>query len=131
MVIELPNKLFSNGRSVLAKFGYRHLQEGQSRDDWAEMWEHLRGDFPVAGGHQAPAFDALSEPQKEAARDYMGRRLKADQLLEACETLHVQLFSSGIETGLVERYAVARDEYEESVEDFGAARKRLEGLLRS
>lgn len=128
MIPELPNTLFSNGRSVLKKFGYVHFENGESRDDWAEMWELLRGDFPLSEG-QAPAFDDLSQDVQTAARDYMKVRLLADHYLDECECLHVSIFKENIDTDLVEKYAVARDRYEHSVEDFGDAREKIQDLL--
>jgi len=128
-VPELPNRLFSDGRSILARFGYKHLEDGEVRDDWAEMWECLRADFTDARRPHVPAYDALPAAAQAAARAYMAARLVADRNLEACETLHVQLFSGGISTGLVERYSAAREAYEESVEAFGDAREHLDRLL--
>ncbi|WP_240475051.1 hypothetical protein [Terasakiella pusilla] len=130
MIPELPNKLFSNGRSVLSKFGYAHFEDGQTRDDWAEMWEHLRGDFPLPQA-QVPSYDALSEELRTAACDYMKIRLLADHYLDECERLHVSIFNGAIETDLVEKYAVARDRYEHSVEDFGDAREKVQAMLMS
>lgn len=128
-VPELPNRLFSDGRSVLAKFGYRHLEDGEIREDWAAMWEHLRADFTDSHRLSVASYDRLTEEQQAAAREYMSRRLLADRNLERCEELHVKLFSQGINTDGVERYAVARDAYEDSVEAFGEARERLDALL--
>lgn len=128
-VPELPNRLFSNGRSVLSKFGYRHLEEGEVREDWAEMWEHLRPDFANSRRVSVASYDRLTPEQQAAAREYMSQRLLADRNLERCEELHVALFSKGINTDGVERYAVARDAYEDSVEAFGAAREKLDALL--
>ncbi|MQX38113.1 hypothetical protein GHC57_16475 [Roseospira navarrensis] len=128
---ELPNTLFSSGRSVLAKFGYRHMTDGEVREDWAEMWDLLRGDFTGAAGGMVPAFGALEEGAQAAAREYMARRLIADRNLERCERLHVAIFSGGVRTEAVERYSTARDAYEHSVEAFGAARERLEQRLRA
>lgn len=128
-VPELPNRLFSDGRSVLSKFGYRHLEAGEVREDWAEMWEHLRSDFTDSNRLSVASYDRLPPEQQAAARDYMSRRLLADRNLECCEELHVALFSNGINTEGVENYSVARDAYEESVEAFGEARKVLNGML--
>ncbi len=126
---ELPNKLFSNGRSVLSRFGYRHLTAGETREDWAEMWDLLRSDFTDMGHPDVPAYADLSTDQQGAAREYMSRRLIADRNLETCEDLHVRLFSGGISTDGVERYSEAREAYEESVEAFGEAREALSALL--
>jgi len=128
MIPELPNKLFSNGRSVLSKFGYVHFEDGQSRDDWAEMWEHLRSDFPLAEG-DVPTYENLSDDLVGPAQDYMKIRLLADHYLDECERLHVSIYNGSIKTDLVEQYAVARDQYEHSVEDFGEAREKLQALL--
>jgi hypothetical protein len=128
MIPELPNTLFSNGRSVLSKFGYVHFEDGQSRDDWAQMWEHLRGDFPFSAD-EVPGFNNLDRQVQEAAREYMKIRLLADHYLEDCERLHVKIFNGSIENDLVEDYAVARDRYEHSVEEFGEAREKIQGFL--
>ncbi|EKV31642.1 hypothetical protein C882_4015 [Caenispirillum salinarum AK4] len=128
-ITELPNPLFSNGRSVLARFGYRHLEDGELREDWAEMWELLRPDFAERADRHVPAYGDLSPVQAAAAREYMSVRLIADRNLEICERRHVQLFSGGIQTDGVERYAEARDAYEEAVETFGHAREALDALL--
>lgn len=128
MIPELPNSLFSDGRSILSKFGYVHFEDGRSRDDWAEMWEHLRGDFPLPAD-AVPAYDQLDADVQEAARDYMKVRLLADHYLDECERLHVSIFKENIETDLVEKYAEARDRYEHSVEDFGEARGKVQEML--
>lgn len=128
-ITELPNRLFRDGRSVLARFGYRHLEDGEIREDWAEMWEHLRGDFLSAGRKQVTTYDDLTSDCQGLARAYMSVRLLADRNLEICEGLHVRLFSGGINTDDVERYAEARDAYEDTVEAFGAAREALDGAL--
>lgn len=128
MVPELPNTLFSDGRSVLAKFGYVHFDGEESRDDWAQMWELLRGDFPLPK-EQVPTFTELNEEARQAAQTYMKTRLLADHYLDDCERLHVQIFTNSIATDLVEDYAQARDRYEHTVEDFGEARVNLQDLL--
>jgi len=127
---ELPNRLFSGGRSVLSRYGYRPVAPGEVREDWAEMWDLLRGDFPAAGT-TVPAYGDLAADAQAAAREYMARRLIADRNLEACERWHVRLFSDGVHTDAVERYSDARDAYEHSVEAFGAAREALESRLRT
>lgn len=114
---------------MLARFGYRHLADGELREDWAEMWEHLRPDFASTGDRHVPAYNDLSPVQAAAAREYMSLRLIADRNLEICERWHVQLFAGGIQTDAVERYADARDAYEEAVEGFGRAREALDALL--
>jgi hypothetical protein len=128
MIPELPNMLFSTGRSVLSKFGYVHLEEGHMRDDWAEMWEHLRSDFPIAAS-QIPSYDLMDAVLQSGARQYMSIRLLADHYLDECERLHVQIYQGRIETGLVEAYSQARDRYEHSVDEFGEARLLVQNLL--
>lgn len=121
-----PNQLFEQGRSVLAKFGYRH--GAGDRDDWGRMWIVLAGDFSTHGGDMPP-YDEMMPSQQAAARDYMRLRLLADRNLDACERLHYSLYDKGIDTELVERYSLAREVYEGSVEDFGRARERLDTML--
>ena len=124
-VVELPNRLFADGRSILARFGYRHDENGAERDDWTAMWDLLRPDFATADQLDIAAYDALSEEAQSLARAYMRIRLEADRNLEACERLHVQLYADGIDKDRVEDYAVVRDAYEDSVEAFGDAREQL------
>lgn len=112
---------FDDGRRVLARFGYH---PAAIIEDRAAMWSRLMGDFP-----RAPAWDALDEPARAAAHDYMRLRRESDRLLEACEALHREMLKDGITTARVERYAEAREAYEEHVEAFGAARERLAALL--
>jgi len=128
MIPELPNTLFSTGRSILSKFGYVHFEDGQGRDDWAEMWEHLRPDFPLPAV-QIPSYNDLDGSIQSAARKYMEIRLLADHYLDECERLHVDIFKGNIETDLVEAYSLARDRYEHSVDNFGEARIFVQGLL--
>ncbi len=125
----LPNPLFANGRSVLARFGYRHLDDHERREDWPDMWALLRGDFALPAGQAVPGYREMDDRRQAAARDYMTRRLLADRNLEICERLHVEIFTKGVSADAVERYAVARDAYEDSVEAFGAARDTVAALL--
>jgi len=127
---ELPNKLFANGRGVLAKFGYGRLDHDPAVEDWPAMWDLLKGDFAVAARPEVPSFGQLGAAEQAAAMDYMRRRIEADHSLEICERLHVELFAGGIDTARVERYSAARETYETCVEEFGEARERLEALLR-
>lgn len=128
-ITDLPNPLFANGRSVLARFGYRHLEDGELREDWAEMWALLRPDFAERAGRTIPAYEALDPVQQAAAREYMSLRLIADRNLDICERWHRELFAGGIRTDAVERYSEARDAYEHSVEGFGHAREALDRML--
>lgn len=123
---DFPNRLFEQGRSVLARFGYR--EAGGDRDDWDRVWDLLIGDFP-SRRRRIPRFADLTAEQRPAALEYMRLRLVADRNVEVCEQLHYSLFAKGIDTDLVERYAAAREVYEDSVEDFGRARERLDAMF--
>jgi len=126
-----PDPLVEGARSVLRQYGYRHLAAGEARDDWAEMWRLLKGDFTTLSHPDVPDFDALPEPAREAAQEYMRRRLIADHLLDQCQAAHARVHGGGIETANVEAYAEAREAYEHSVEAFGAAREAAaEALFR-
>lgn len=128
---ELPNRLLRDGRAVLARYGYRHLEAMPDGDtfEWAALWDQLRGDFATHEHPAVPALGALSGAAADAARAYMACGLDADRKLDRCEELHARLFREGIATGLVEDYAAARDAYEDAVEAFGAAGARLTRLL--
>ena len=122
-MMAFPNDLFDRGRLVLGRYGYR---AGGAAVDAAEAWARLKPDFPFA----VPDWPALSAPQRVAAEDYLRLRAEADRHLEECETLHARLLECGIATDLVERYAVAREVYEDTVLAFGDARARLQATLR-
>ncbi|PWC45897.1 hypothetical protein [Azospirillum sp. TSO22-1] len=130
-VQELPNRLLIDGRAVLARYGYRHMEAMPDAGavDWAALWDQLRGDFATHDHPTVPLLGALSGEAAAAARAYMVCGLDADLKLDRCEALHVRLFGEGIATDLVENYAVARDAYEDAVEAFGAAGARLTRLL--
>lgn len=108
--------LFEQGRGVLARYGYGA----------ADAWPLLARDFPFPVPDQAD----LTPEQHRAAQEYLELRAAADHHLQTCEALHAELSQAGIGTDLVERYAVAREIYEDTVEAFGAAREHLERTLR-
>jgi hypothetical protein len=124
-----PNKLFDDGRAVLARFGYRYPEAGDWFEDWPAMWEKLRGDFTTAAKPAVASFDALSPTQRDAAVAYMEARLAADRRLVACERAHAEMLKHGIDHALVELYTAVRDSYEDCVMRFGAAREKLAQLL--
>lgn len=126
-----PDRLLSAGRRVLARFGSRALDHvpDDAFIDWELLWDELRGDFTTAACPAVPAFAELSAPAREVARVYIRHRLLCDVALTRCEELHRDLFARGIGTDAVEAYAVARDAFEDSVEAFGAAGRRLAALL--
>lgn len=126
MIVPSPDQLVESGASVLARFGYRPNLGGE--ENWAEMWLLLQGDFTTLGRPAVPAYEKLRPSQQEAARVYMRRRLIADRLWEECRKAQAGLYGH-IDTEAVERYSIAREAYEESVEDFGRAREQVETLL--
>lgn len=126
MVTPSPDKLVEANASVLARFGYRPF-EGEE-DNWGEMWKLLKGDFTTQKRPWVADFTELTPTQREAAKVYMRRRLIADRLFEECRKAQADLYQR-IDTELVERYAVAREAYEDSVEDFGKAREKVDSLL--
>lgn len=123
-----PDPLVEERHAVLQRYGYR-LDHGDQERDWAGMWRLLQGDFATKARPWIPAYEQLTARQQEAARIYMRRRLIADELLDACKIAHAELHRAGIDPELVERYALARDAYEDAVMDFGRAREQLEALL--
>ncbi len=123
-----PDPLVEERHGILARYGYR-LDRGGLERDWPGMWKLLQGDFATRGRPWVTGFEQLSPRQQEAARVYMRRRLVADELLDACKQAHADLHQSGIAPELVERYAIARDAYEDAVMEFGRAREQLDTLL--
>lgn len=121
-----PDRLAESTATALAKFGYAAFSD--AAPDWAGMWDLLRGDFTTVHRPIVANYDKLSPSQQEAARIYMRRRLIADRLYEECLRAQADL-NQHIHTEQVERYALARDAFEDSVEDFGRARQTLENLL--
>lgn len=126
MIVPSPDRLVEANASVLARFGYQPYT-GED-EDWPGMWEFLKGDFTTLEHPYVAEFEGLSPSQQEAAKVYMRRRLLADRLFEECRKAQAALYR-GIATELVERYSIAREAYEDSVEDFGRAREKLESLL--
>ena len=129
MVTTLPNKLFTDGREVLARFGYRYAATDSLFEDWEVMWDKLRGDFAARRRVGTPVFRDLTAEQRAAAQAYMEARLQADRRLIACEKAHRSMLAEGVNPDLVELYTAAREAYEDSVESFGAQREALEALL--
>ena len=126
MITPSPDQLVEQGDSVLAKFGYKPF--GGEEEHWADMWALLKGDFTTQKRPEVSDFNDLTLSLQEAAKVYMRRRLIADRFFEECRKAQADLWK-GIQTDGVERYTIARDAYEDSVNDFGAARERVEMLL--
>lgn len=127
MIVPSPDKLVEDNASILAKFGYQPY--GGADEDWSAMWALLKGDFTTVEMPEVPDFDGLSVSQQEAAKIYMRRRLIADRFFEECRACHADLHK-GVDTEQVERYTLARDAYEDSVNHFGEAREKLADVLR-
>lgn len=122
-----PQQLIDRTIAGLERFGYSQCADASP--DWAGMWQLLRGDFATQKRAHVPGYAEMSPWAREGARIYMRRRLLADRLFEECQELYRRLHAEGINTELVEAYALARDAYEESVMDFGRAREMLEGVF--
>jgi len=127
MIVPSPDQLVEDNVSVLARFGYQPF--GGVDEDWSAMWMLLKGDFTTVEMPEVADFDALTLSQQEAAKIYMRRRLIADRFFEECRKGQAELYQ-GIDTELVERYTLARDAYEDSVNHFGEAREKLAEVLR-
>jgi hypothetical protein len=123
-----PDPLIEERHAVLLRYGYR-LDGTAVERDWIGMWRLLQGDFATKARPWVAGYENLTARQQEAARIYMRRRLIADELLDACKRAHEELHRAGIDPELVERYALARDAYEDAVMDFGRAREQVEALL--
>ena len=122
-----PQQLIDGGIAELKRFGYTPF--GDAAPDWAGMWQLLQGDFATLQRSHVPAYAEMSPWLQEGARIYMRRRLVADRLFEECQELYRRVHGEGINTDLVEAYALARDAYEEAVLDFGKAREMLEDVF--
>ena len=122
-----PQQLIDGEIAGLERFGYMPFAD--AAPDWAHMWQLLQGDFATPKRRHLPGYAEMSPWPQEGARIYMRRRLLADRLFEECQELYRRLHAEGINTELVEAYALARDAYEESVLDFGRAREMLEDVF--
>lgn len=127
MVIPSPDALVEGNASILAKFGYQPFTGAE--EDWSGMWALLKGDFATAESPDVPDFADLTPSQQEAAKIYMRRRLIADRFFEECRAVQAELYK-GINTEQMERYTLARDAYEDSVNHFGEAREKVAQILK-
>lgn len=127
MIIPSPDKLVESNVSVLAKFGYKAFDGAE--EDWSGMWALLKGDFATAEFPDISDYADMRPSQQEAAKIYMRRRLIADRFFEECRAVQADLYK-GINTDEMERYTLARDAYEDSVNHFGEAREKLADVLK-
>lgn len=127
---DLRNPLLERNLDRLSRYGFR--QSGESDEDpVAADWARLKDDFADFSGTPVPDFDDLPTAVRLAARHYVDLRREADALLTQCETAHGEILNEGLSVARVEDYAVMRDAYEDKVEEFGAARQTVAGLLTS
>jgi hypothetical protein len=124
-----PDPLVRGAHAALARFGFGQVEEGCDAEEWSALWELLKGDVETPSAPAHSGFAELTPVQRERAVDYMEARLEADRALVACAEAHAALHRAGIGGDLVERYALAREAYEGSVERFGAARVALAAAL--
>ena len=59
----------------------------------------------------------------------MRDRFQLDSLLNQCDAIHADIVALGPHPEVVERYASARDAFEDAVERFGVLRGRLQSAL--
>lgn len=109
-------------RRDLSRFGYR-----TDDPDLSAVWRRLRVDFPVRWAEVE--LSSLAEPLRQAAERYCVHRATLDDLLDQCDRIHMEIFDKGPERERVERYAAARDAYEDAVEVFGELRVTLQKAL--
>lgn len=125
-----PQRLIDGQIEQLRRFGFGAFGATSTAvPPWSEMWDLLKADFATVQRVHVPSYEEMTPWPQEGARIYMRRRLLADHLFEECQQLYHRLHSDGINTELVEAYTLARDAYEDSVGDFGAARETLEKVF--
>ncbi len=107
------NPTLANALARLERYGFRAPEI-----DAAEAWRKLRDDFDTAKGVE---FAALPSEAQAAVEHYLACKHESDRLLAACEAAHTDILECGLDRQRSEAYAVLRDAYEDSVEDFGAA----------
>lgn len=113
----------------LARFGYTADHERQGAVSLDAEWAILKGDFTTLKRRQVPDLHDLPDPARQLAESYIAHRRQLDRLMEACDAAHLVIRDRGADAALVERYAVARDAYEDAVEAFGERRIALETAL--
>jgi len=116
-------------RQQLARFGYRTDAQTQAPLAFDAEWSRLQADFPCAPGRHVPAYAALGAVAAQLARQYMRDRIQLDSLLNQCDAIHADIVALGPRPAVIERYASARDAFEDAVERFGALRGQLQLAL--
>lgn len=113
----------------LARFGYTADHERQGAVSLDAEWAILKGDFTTVKRPRVPDLHDLPDPARQLAESYIAQRQQLDRLMEACDAAHLVIRDRGADAALVERYADARDAYEDAVEAFGERRIELETAL--
>ncbi|AOZ09184.1 hypothetical protein [Cupriavidus malaysiensis] len=116
-------------RQQLARFGYRTDAQAPAPLAFDAEWSRLQADFPCPPGQRVPTYAALDTAAAELARQYMRDRFQLDSLLNQCDAIHADIVALGPHPEVVERYASARDAFEDAVERFGVLRGRLQSAL--
>ncbi|EYS84649.1 hypothetical protein CF68_16395 [Cupriavidus sp. SK-4] len=116
-------------RQQLARFGYRADAQTQVPLDFDAEWGRLQADFPCAPGRLVPTYATLDAAAAQLARQYMRDRIQLDSLLNQCDAIHADIVALGPHPDIIERYASARDAFEDAVERFGALRGQLQLAL--
>ncbi|WP_439669870.1 hypothetical protein DAMDJJ_24025 [Cupriavidus necator] len=116
-------------RQQLARFGYRADAQTQVPLAFDAEWSRLQADFPCAPGCHVPTYAALDTAAAQLARQYMRDRIQLDRLLNQCDAIHADIVALGPHPDIIERYASARDAFEDAVERFGALRGQLQLAL--
>ena len=116
-------------RAYLARFGYKQHSATARPTAYEVEWDILKADFKSLHGHAVLEFEALPVNLKALATAYVDKRRKLDVLMDICDHKHLAILSSGADAGLVEDYSLARDNYEDAVEAFGAFRVEIEQAI--
>lgn len=117
------NPTLAQALTRLERYGYRTAVA-----DDAESWRILRGDFNNAADLELAALPAETQA---AVTHYLACKRESDRLLAACEAAHAEILKSGLDQERSEAYAVVRDAYDDSVEDFGTAGAEVARCLRA
>jgi hypothetical protein len=117
------NPTLARALTRLERYGY-----GAAVADDAETWRSLRGDFDNAA---ALELAALPDETQATITHYLACKRESDRLLAACEAAHAEILQDGLNRARSEAYAVVRDAYDDSVEDFGTAGAEVARCLRA
>lgn len=106
----------------LARFGYKEITSLANHEINLESeWEILKTDFLTHTKPTLPAFAELSALTKDTVLAYLLKRRAADNLMDQCDQIHLKVAQLGASKANVNDYILARDAFEDAVEDFGKA----------